>query len=356
VYSLGVTMKEAFALAAVACPEPIAVLLNEMTAEERAKRPSSCGEVLRDPRLASYVKPTTSPAFVTSSASSVVAHDAALRQRLAELERKNQQLLQMLAACSSSGVAATLTFSALSDVLPPDAPSCVAAVAGLEAANVPDFARVDFSSLLVTAQDTAQRALAGLPSDVPRLPLDAAVAVAVYSIDSPNPASPVTHAEEKFYVCLNAVLRKLTPAVHAALKDYMGHLLRAFRMLRVPTAPLTCYRGLPAAAVASGALNDYQKGAVAHWQAVTSASRSERVAAYFAGAGGVVLVVTVHECADIDAYSYYYDPDQGEQEVVLPPATTLTVQQGLCEAPAHSHAGQVGAKLLFLEQSKVVHY
>ena len=84
----------------------------------------------------------------------------------------------------------------------------------------------------------------------------------------------------------------------------MGHLLRAFRLLRVKSTPIVCYRGLPAK-VAS---DQYTEGAVALWQAVTSTTRSQRVAVHFAAPGGVILAITVYECADIDAYSTTSNP------------------------------------------------
>jgi hypothetical protein len=284
------------------------------------------------------------------------AHSDALQRRVAELERRNHQLHHALEGFTAGGTAAALTFKALPPDLLDGTPSCVEALSSLEAAELPVFARVDFASLIATAEETAEERLRTLPPGIPRLSKDAAIAVAAYTIDSPDPNNPVQHEQEKFYVCLNASLRVLTLPLHAALCGFMGHLLRAMQALRVPQVPLICFRGLPAAAIAAGELDKFQKGHTAVWRPLTSTSRSERVAAQFAGQGGIVLTITLFDCADVDPYSYYFDPSDSEREVLLPPSTTLAVQSGITSAGPHSHTAQAGSRVIFLEQSKVFQY
>ena len=155
----------------------------------------------------------------------------------------------------------------------------------------------------------ANSRLTFLPTGVPRLALDEAVAIASYTYDLGfKSKDPLNEGRDNLYFVLNIVLRDRQGPMMHALKPYLTYLMRG--LSKLPAVEERVYRGVPSSSL-NIVYDRYKAGVQVHWSAFTSTSTSIAKAKSFAqGRGGVIFRINAVQGRRVAAYSALPNEDE----------------------------------------------
>jgi hypothetical protein len=154
------------------------------------------------------------------------------------------------------------------------------------------LAQVSVTADALLASDATQAYLAGAGALACR---DYLPAIVLYTFDLAELGAEAQPADN-FYHRLNELLRRREAAQMEASADYLHYLLVGLEALPpyVPTGGQPLWRGVDGDG-RTRLLEHYTRGKVVYWSGLSSASGDKAVARGFAGAGGVLLHLTMLE-------------------------------------------------------------
>ena len=146
----------------------------------------------------------------------------------------------------------------------------------------------------------AQSRLQFLPTSIPVLDMNEAIAIASYTYDLGMKSSDPEGCDNLFYG-LNLILRERMGPKMQVLKPYLTYLIRG--LSKLPVVEELVYRGVPSCNLAT-VRDKYRKGVHVHWSAFTSTSTDIARAKRFAqGPGGIIFRINAVQGRRIAAYS-----------------------------------------------------
>ncbi len=176
------------------------------------------------------------------------------------------------------------------------------------------FVNVDgIPTIVVDCITVSEYRLEQLPSNIPRLTNDEALAIAAYSCESES-----GDKKNNIYYALNEVLRENDPKKVEKLLPFLSYLMSG--ITKLPPVKATVYRGIPNTSM--GMIKEkYQDGLNIHWSGFTSTTNNIERAKRFADAGGIIFRIKIYTGRNIEHYSYV----SLEEEVLLFPNCKLLV-------------------------------
>eukprot|EP01004_Peranema_trichophorum_P006441 NODE_525_length_2637_cov_27.056881_g449_i0.p1 GENE.NODE_525_length_2637_cov_27.056881_g449_i0~~NODE_525_length_2637_cov_27.056881_g449_i0.p1 ORF type:complete len:615 (-),score=109.69 NODE_525_length_2637_cov_27.056881_g449_i0:166-2010(-) len=131
---------------------------------------------------------------------------------------------------------------------------------------------------------------------------------------------PTNNSSQNFYYQMNRFLRTRINEMTILWRPYLYFLFEAFYKLEKVNGIL--YRGMPREG-SGDVLSKYNDGDTVHWSAFTSLTSNERVAADFAGKGGIIFRVKCRNGRSINKYSMY----PTEDEILVSPNSKFIVYE-----------------------------
>lgn len=178
--------------------------------------------------------------------------------------------------------------------------------------RVMPFDNLDNFLQVCTALSSDRRA--NVCSPPPHLTEDEALAVMAYTY---GPAiNPIT--QDLFYVVFNNKLREWDPDQMELLRPYLFYLLQG--LMKLPVFSGDVFRGIPVSAL-NTVRDNYKRGTVVEWSAVSSTTTSIDIARAFAGQGGIIFHISCLTGRSVVEYSYY----ETEAEITILPNTKFVV-------------------------------
>lgn len=171
----------------------------------------------------------------------------------------------------------------------------------------------EISSIVDECALVAESRLEHLPSDIPRITFDEALAIAAYSFDL-----GLEDKAKNLYFTLNDILRERNPKKMAKLAPFLSYLMSG--LTKLPPVKLTVYRGVPKSSM-DMIREKYRDGINIHWYAFTSTTNSIKKAKSFAEEGGIIFRIKILSGRSIRHFSAI----PSEDEVLLSPNCKLFV-------------------------------
>ena len=174
------------------------------------------------------------------------------------------------------------------------------------------------------SEQIAENRLCCVPTGIPVLSLDQAIAICSYTFDL-GFHSKTSDGSDNLFEQLNRTLRTRDPSKMLQLRPYLYFLMSGLSAL--PDWKGTVFRGVPASAF-DVVKENYALGKDVHWSSFTSTSTSLSKAKEFAhGKGGIIFSIGVVTGRQVSAYSAF----KRENEILLGPNTRLVVTSDLIQ-------------------------